>query len=58
MLTDVDGIQRDFGTETATRIERLTPQQARQLDLPAGSMRPKARAAAAATPFDVQDPEV
>lgn len=46
MLTDVDGIQRDFGTEIATRIERLTPKQARQLDLPAGSMKPKALAAA------------
>ncbi len=46
MLTDVNGIQSDFGTETAARIERLTPEQARQLDLPAGSMKPKALAAA------------
>lgn len=46
LLTDVDGIQRDFGTDQATRIERLTPEEAKELDLPAGSMGPKAVAAA------------
>lgn len=46
MLTDVDGIMRDFGTESAQRIEHLTPQDARSLDLPDGSMGPKAAAAA------------
>ena len=46
MLTDVDGIRRDFGTETAARIDHLILQQARQLDLPAGSMKPKSLAAA------------
>jgi len=46
LLTDVDGIQRDFGTDDARRIDRMTPGQAREMDLPAGSMAPKARAAA------------
>jgi carbamate kinase len=46
LLTDVNGIQRDFGTENAERIAQLTPEQARALDLPAGSMKPKAEAAA------------
>jgi len=46
LLTDVDGIYRDFGTDSATRIERLAPDEARALDLPAGSMAPKAEAAA------------
>ena len=46
LLTDVDGIYRDFGTDAATRIERLAPDEASALDLPAGSMAPKAKAAA------------
>ncbi|NHQ75380.1 carbamate kinase [Roseovarius gahaiensis] len=46
LLTDVDGIYRNFGGDTATRIDRLTPQEARKLDLPQGSMAPKAEAAA------------
>lgn len=46
LLTDVDGIYRDFGTDEAARIERLAPDEARALDLPAGSMAPKAKAAA------------
>lgn len=45
MLTDVEGIMRDFGTEEAERIDRLTPEEAAALELPAGSMGPKAEAA-------------
>lgn len=46
LLTDVDGIMRDFGTDAAARISHLTPEEARALDLPDGSMGPKATAAA------------
>lgn len=46
LLTDVDGIYRDFGSERARRIDHLSPGEARALDLPAGSMAPKAEAAA------------
>jgi carbamate kinase len=46
MLTDVEGIVRDFGTDRAERIDHLTPQDVTALDLPAGSMGPKAAAAA------------
>lgn len=45
IVTDVDGVYRDYGTEQATRIERATPAQLRALDLPAGSMGPKVTAA-------------
>lgn len=46
LLTDVDGIYRGFGTKGAQRVDQLTPSQARALDLPPGSMGPKAVAAA------------
>ncbi|MCX7568232.1 carbamate kinase [Sulfitobacter sp. F26169L] len=46
LLTDVDGVYRDFGTDAQARIETLTPQDALALDLPAGSMGPKMEAAA------------
>jgi len=46
LLTDVDGIYRGFGTFGAQRVDQLTPSQARALDLPPGSMGPKAEAAA------------
>ena len=46
-LTDVDGVYRDFRTDQQTRIEHLTPKEARALDLPAGSMGPKMTVAAA-----------
>lgn len=46
MLTDVEGILRDFGTDKVSRIEQLSPEEAVALDLPAGSMGPKAAAAA------------
>ncbi|GGI93519.1 carbamate kinase [Halopseudomonas pertucinogena] len=46
LLTDVDAIYRDFGTDKAAAITSLTVEQARALDLPAGSMGPKLTAAA------------
>ena len=46
LLTDVDAAYRDFGTDDAAPIRHLTPQEARALDLPAGSMGPKMMAAA------------
>lgn len=44
LLTDVDGVYRDFGTERAARIAELTVAEARAMDAPAGSMGPKLRA--------------
>jgi carbamate kinase len=46
LLTDVDGVYRDFGTEHAVRIPELTVSEARALDAPAGSMGPKLHAGA------------
>jgi carbamate kinase len=46
LLTDVDALYRDFGKDTATPIPELTLEEARNLDLPAGSMGPKIAAAA------------
>ncbi|MGB3247083.1 MAG: carbamate kinase [Sulfitobacter sp.] len=45
LLTDVDAVYRDFGTENAAPISGLTPAEARALVLPDGSMRPKVKAA-------------
>ena len=44
LLTDVDGVYRDFGAERAARIAELTAVEARAFDAPAGSMGPKLRA--------------
>ncbi len=44
LLTDVDGVYRDFGTDAAERIEVLTADDLPKLDLPAGSMAPKVAA--------------
>jgi carbamate kinase len=44
LLTDVRGVMRGWGTPDAALIEKLTVSQARSLDLPAGSMRPKVEA--------------
>ena len=41
LLTDVDGVYRDFGTEHAARIAELTVVEARAFDAPAGTMGPK-----------------
>ncbi len=46
LLTDVDAVYRGFGTGDEAVIGVLTPDEARALDLPAGSMGPKVRAAA------------
>jgi carbamate kinase len=45
LLTDVDAIYRDFGKESATPIHELTLDEARKLELPAGSTGPKMAAA-------------
>ncbi|MDX1394558.1 MAG: carbamate kinase [Gemmatimonadota bacterium] len=49
ILTDVDGVYRDWGTPEATRVDRLTPAGARALidegQVGRGSMLPKLRAA-------------
>ncbi|MDK8463171.1 carbamate kinase [Marinobacter sp. SS13-12] len=45
LLTDVDAIYRNFGKDTAAPIHELTLDEARKLDLPAGSMGPKMAAA-------------
>jgi carbamate kinase len=46
LLTDVEAIERDHGTPQAAPIARATPAELRALDLPDGSMGPKAEAAA------------
>lgn len=45
MLTDVAAVFRDFGTDHAAPIAKLTPGQAAALTLPQGSMVPKVAAA-------------
>ena len=45
LLTDVDGIQLDYGTPSARPLRRATPAELAALDLPTGSMGPKAEAA-------------
>lgn len=49
LLTDVDAVYRDFGTENATALRRLSHKQAEKLleteQLGRGSMRPKVEAA-------------
>ncbi|MGM0913370.1 MAG: carbamate kinase [Pseudomonadota bacterium] len=45
LLTDVDGVYRDYGTDAATPVHELTVAQAREMDMPAGSMGPKLAAA-------------
>lgn len=45
LLTDVDAVYRDFGTDTAAPIRKLTVAEAKTLNLPAGSMGPKLAAA-------------
>ena len=41
LLTDVDAVYCNFGTDTAARIDHLTPDEAKALNAPAGSMGPK-----------------
>lgn len=45
LLTDVPGVQAGFGTKAARVLPELTPAELRGLDLPSGSMGPKAEAA-------------
>jgi carbamate kinase len=45
LLTDVAGVERGHGTPEACVLDRLTPAEMRALDLPPGSMGPKAEAA-------------
>lgn len=45
LLTDVDGVYDDWGTDRAERLGRVTVDELRGRDLPAGSMRPKVEAA-------------
>lgn len=45
LLTDVDAVYRDFGTDRVAPVASLTPGQGRALDMPAGSMGPKVTAA-------------
>jgi carbamate kinase len=47
LLTDVDAVYQDFGTQAATPIRKLTTEQGRALEVPKGSMRPKLHAACA-----------
>lgn len=46
ILTDVEGILRDFGTPEETLLSEVTAADLLAMDLPAGSMRPKAEACA------------
>ncbi|MDR9439990.1 MAG: carbamate kinase [Halomonas sp.] len=45
LLTDVDGVYRDYGTDAASPVHALTVAGAREMALPAGSMGPKLAAA-------------
>jgi carbamate kinase len=45
MLTDVEAVQLDWGTERARPLRAATPQQLRELDFAPGSMAPKVEAA-------------
>ncbi|WP_111731834.1 carbamate kinase [Roseovarius amoyensis] len=45
LLTDVDAVYQDFGTDAATPLRLLTPDEGCALDLPKGSMGPKLTAA-------------
>ena len=47
MATDVDAVYRDFGTPDQVAVKRATPDEIRDMDLPAGSMGPKVEAAIA-----------
>lgn len=45
MATDIDGVYRDWGTETQRRIEQTTPDELRGREFAPGSMGPKVTAA-------------
>jgi carbamate kinase len=46
MVTDVDAVYTDWGTATQQRLGKVTAQELRSMDFPAGSMGPKVEAAA------------
>ena len=46
MATDVDGVYADWGTPDQRRLDRVTPEELRGMQFPAGSMGPKVEAAA------------
>ena len=46
MATDVDGVYVDWGTPDQRRLDKVTPDELRALEFPAGSMGPKVEAAA------------
>ena len=46
MATDVDGVYTNWGTPDQRRLDRVTPQELRGMQFPAGSMGPKVEAAA------------
>jgi len=46
LLTDVEAVFRDFGTDAQSAIGHMSPEDALRLDLPDGSMAPKVAAAA------------
>lgn len=45
LLTDVDAVFTNFGNEDASPIRNLSPKEGRAMDMPAGSMGPKLKAA-------------
>jgi len=45
MATDVDGVYADWGTPDQRKLDRVTPEEIREMQLAAGSMGPKAMAA-------------
>lgn len=45
LLTDVEAVYRNFGTDRSTALSELTVSEARALEMPAGSMGPKLQAA-------------
>ena len=45
IATDVDGVYADWGTPQQRRLDTVTPEELEQLELPAGSMGPKVKAA-------------
>jgi carbamate kinase len=46
MATDVDGVYTNWGTPDQRRLDRVTPEELRGIQFPAGSMGPKVEAAA------------
>jgi carbamate kinase len=46
MATDVDAVYTDWGTPDQRRLDRVTPEELRDMKFPAGSMGPKVEAAA------------